>query len=97
LSLENSGVGSRIGAGKCDGAAAIRRSGEGTGAGGMTKIVFPLNFDANDPLLIQAVQELHEQFIRGEISQGHMAEKLGVSHVDLIHLLEALELQVTNL
>lgn len=43
------------------------------------------------------VRTLHEQFIRGEISQGKMAELLGVNRVDLIHLLESLDLQVTNL
>jgi len=43
------------------------------------------------------VQKLHEQFMRGEISQGKMAELLGINRVDLIHLLEALDLQVTNL
>ncbi len=43
------------------------------------------------------VHTLHEQFMRGEISQGHMAELLGINRVDLIHLLETLDLQVTNL
>jgi hypothetical protein len=47
--------------------------------------------------LYALVERLHEQFMRGEISQGYMAEKLGVSRVDLIHLLEAMDLQVTNL
>lgn len=46
---------------------------------------------------IQLVRTYHEQFMRGEISQGKMAELLGISRVDLIHLLETLELQVTNL
>ncbi len=43
------------------------------------------------------VRTLHEQFMRGEISQGRMAELLGVSRADLIHLLETFDLQVTNL
>ena len=43
------------------------------------------------------VRVLHEQFMRGEISQGHMAELLGISRTDLIHLLERMELSVTNL
>ncbi len=43
------------------------------------------------------VQTLHEQFMHGEISQGKMAEIMGISRVDLIHLLEKLNLQVTNL
>lgn len=46
---------------------------------------------------IQLVRTLHEQFMRGELSQGKMAELLGISRIDLIHLLETLELQVTNL
>ena len=43
------------------------------------------------------VRSLHEQFMKGEISQGHMAEQLVINRVDLIHLLEAMNLQVTNL
>ncbi len=43
------------------------------------------------------VRELHAQFMRGELSQGAMAAELGINRVDLIHLLEALDLQVTNL
>lgn len=43
------------------------------------------------------VEKLHAQFMAGEISQGKMAELLGINRVDLIHLLEALDLQVTNL
>jgi hypothetical protein len=46
---------------------------------------------------VDRVHALHEQFMKGEISQGKMAELLGVNRVDLIHLLEALDLQVTNL
>jgi hypothetical protein len=47
--------------------------------------------------LILFVRSLHEQFMTGEISQGKMAEMLGISRVDLIHLLDALNLPVTNL
>jgi len=43
------------------------------------------------------VRDLHEQFMQGELSQGGMAAQLGIGRVDLIHLLEALDLQVTNL
>lgn len=43
------------------------------------------------------VQQLHTRFMAGEISQGHFAELLGISRLDLIHLLEDLDLQVTNL
>ncbi len=46
---------------------------------------------------IALVHILHEQFMRGEISQGKMAELLGINRVDMIHLLELLDLQVTNL
>jgi hypothetical protein len=43
------------------------------------------------------VRTLHDQFMRGEISQGRMAELLGINRLDLIHLLEAMDLQITNL
>lgn len=43
------------------------------------------------------VKLMHEQFMRGEISQGGMAEALGIHRIDLIHLLESLELPITNL
>lgn len=46
---------------------------------------------------LSLVKTLHEQFMQGEISQGKMAELLGINRVDLIHLLETLDLQVTNL
>lgn len=40
---------------------------------------------------------LHRQYMSGEISQGRMAELLGISRLDLVHLLEQLDLPVTNL
>ncbi len=43
------------------------------------------------------VQTLHEQYMQGDLSQGKMAEILGINRLDLIHLLEVLNLQVTNL
>lgn len=43
------------------------------------------------------LRTLHQEFMRGEISQGKMAELLGINRVALIHLLETLNLQVTNL
>ncbi|MDX2138003.1 MAG: hypothetical protein SF123_07895 [Chloroflexota bacterium] len=46
---------------------------------------------------LEHIQTLHEEFMRGEISQGHMAELLGIGRRDLIDLLERLDLQVTNL
>ncbi len=42
------------------------------------------------------VRSLHEQFMRGEFSQGYMAAELGISRLDLIHLLETIGLPVTN-
>ncbi len=47
--------------------------------------------------LYALVHELHAQFMRGELSQGGMAAELGIHRVDLIHLLESLDLQITNL
>jgi hypothetical protein len=43
------------------------------------------------------VRDLHTQFMNGEISQGKMAEELHIGRADLIHLLEQLDLAVTNL
>jgi len=43
------------------------------------------------------VLNLHDQFMRGEISQGYMADQLGIRRVDLVHLLDAMGLAVTNL
>lgn len=42
------------------------------------------------------VRALHQQFMRGEFSQGYMAEQLGISRLDLIHLLDAMGLPATN-
>ncbi len=42
------------------------------------------------------VRSLHEQFLKGDFSQGYFADRLGISRLDLIHLLEAMGLQVTN-
>ncbi|MHB8626282.1 MAG: hypothetical protein ACYDBJ_14075 [Aggregatilineales bacterium] len=42
------------------------------------------------------VRSLHEQFMRGEFSQGYMAAELGIARIDLIHLLETMGLPVTN-
>jgi len=46
---------------------------------------------------LQHIRELHARFMHGEISQGYLAERLGIGRADLIHLLEAMGLQVTNL
>ncbi len=42
------------------------------------------------------IRTLHEQFMRGEFSQGYLADQLGISRLDLIHLLDAMELPATN-
>lgn len=42
------------------------------------------------------VRSLHEQFMRGEFSQGYLADQLGISRIDLIHLLDAMGLPSTN-
>jgi hypothetical protein len=43
------------------------------------------------------IRSLHKRFLHGEFSQGYMADQLGIERIDLIHLLEAMGLQVTNL
>lgn len=47
--------------------------------------------------LEQRVRELHGRYRRGEISFGCLAEELGLNVWELTHLLDALELPVTNL
>lgn len=42
------------------------------------------------------VRALHEQFMRGEFSQSHMAHLLGISRLDLINLLDAMGLPSAN-
>lgn len=42
------------------------------------------------------VRLLHAQFMLGEFSQGAMADQLGISRLDLIHLLDSMDLQATN-
>ena len=44
----------------------------------------------------QQVRELHQRFLVGEFSQGKLADMLGIPRIELIHLLEAMGLQVTN-
>jgi hypothetical protein len=43
------------------------------------------------------VSALHERYMQGEFSQGHMAEMLGLSRLDLIHLLHELGLPASNI
>lgn len=52
--------------------------------------------DLENEEFIRLVRKLHDQFMRGEIPQGRMAEKLGIGRADLIHLLDAMGLQVTS-
>jgi hypothetical protein len=42
------------------------------------------------------VRSLHRRFMRGDFSQGALADLLGLPRLELIHLLEALRLSVTN-
>jgi hypothetical protein len=46
---------------------------------------------------LHAVKTLHTQFMAGEISQGYMAESLGIQRLELIHLLNDLQLPINNL
>lgn len=43
------------------------------------------------------VRALHEQFMRGEFSQGYMADLLNISRVDLMHILDAMGLPSFNI
>ncbi len=43
-----------------------------------------------------AVRSLHHRFLKGEFSQGAMADQLGISRIDLIHLLDSMGLPATN-
>ncbi|HLY27863.1 MAG TPA: hypothetical protein VKQ72_16065 [Aggregatilineales bacterium] len=40
---------------------------------------------------------LHDQFMRGELMQSELADLLGISRVDFIHLLESLGLPANNI
>ncbi len=42
------------------------------------------------------VRDLHKRFMAGEITQGVFADILGIERIDLIHLLDDLGLQATN-
>ena len=42
------------------------------------------------------VRSLHKRFMAGEFTQGTFAEMLGIERIDLIHLLDDLKLQATN-
>jgi hypothetical protein len=45
----------------------------------------------------QTVRRLHKRFIKGEFSQGKLADLLGLPRIVLIHLLEEMGLNVTNI
>jgi predicted HTH domain antitoxin len=45
----------------------------------------------------QKLLELYEEFQKGECSLGYLAEQLGVSPWEAVHLLEERGLRVTNL
>lgn len=40
--------------------------------------------------------DLHQNFMRGEFTQGELAAMLGIERIDLIHLLDDLGLTATN-
>ena len=44
----------------------------------------------------EKVYALHERFMVGEFSLGYMAQQLDITKPDLYHLLDAMELKVTN-
>lgn len=46
--------------------------------------------------VLARIRTLHEQFLRGEFSQGYMADLLGISRLDLINLLDAMGLPSAN-
>ena len=45
----------------------------------------------------QKLMELYQQFQQGECSLGYLAEQLGISSWEAVHLLEERGLRVTNL
>ncbi len=44
----------------------------------------------------KVIRELHERFMVGEFTQGEFALMLGIQRIDLIHLLDEMDLQATN-
>ncbi len=42
------------------------------------------------------VRDLHKRFMTGEFTQGVFADMLGIERIDLIHLLDDIGLQATN-
>ena len=44
----------------------------------------------------KAIRELHGRFMLGEFTQGEFALVLGINRIDLIHLLDEMGLQATN-
>lgn len=42
------------------------------------------------------VRGFHERFMAGEFTQGLFADMLGIERIDLIHLLDEMGLQATN-
>ena len=55
----------------------------------LAKKIIQEQFDAH-------VRALHARFMQGEFSQGKLADMLDLPRIELIHLLEALGLNVTN-
>lgn len=46
--------------------------------------------------ILARVRALHEQYMKGEFSQGYMADQLGIERIDLMHLLDAMGLPSAN-
>lgn len=46
--------------------------------------------------VLARIRLLHEQYMRGEFSQGYMADALGISRLDLINLLDTMGLPSAN-
>lgn len=49
-----------------------------------------------EEIFLSRIQALHEDFMRGEFSQGYLADLLKIERIDLIHLLEQLGLPSAN-
>ncbi|HEX2905814.1 MAG TPA: hypothetical protein VHO69_03070 [Phototrophicaceae bacterium] len=65
-------------------------------AGQSGQTVVELSKHINRDEFYETVYALHERFMAGEFSLGYMAQLLGITKPDLYHLLDAMELKVTN-
>jgi len=53
--------------------------------------------EANPGEFYQQLHHLHTLFMEGDITLGEMAVRMGLTKPDIIHLLDRLNMQVTNL